>query len=258
MWKRFAICSLLMCQTLGWNLVAQDLDYEAARWHPLHFQPAINQASDEQCLACHREILEREVKSVSPAGVKAADSIAWYQTLDSYQGEQETFHRRHLTTPIAKNLMKLQCNTCHQGHDPREEAINPPTVANASFVLRKSVNPETTCLKCHGQMNYQIMGLPEPWEQSRTIFQTCLACHTAIRTVRHQVSYLNADAIEEAAQNDPDTCYGCHGGRAWYRVAYPYPRHAWPGAGGETPEWAKDRPVESELRFRLPATTAAK
>jgi nitrate/TMAO reductase-like tetraheme cytochrome c subunit len=251
MQKFFILCGLLLSGFSSY-IMAQELDYETARWHPLHFKPAIDKATDEQCLECHQEILQRRVKSESPAGVKAADSLAWYQTLAVYIGEQETFHRRHLVTPLAKELMNLKCNTCHQGHDPREEAPIPPTSSDAGFTLRKTVNPETTCLKCHGKMNYQIMGLPSPWEESRTVFQNCLTCHAAIRTVRHQVNYLNAEAIETAAQKDPDACYGCHGGRAWYRVAYPYPRHAWPGSAAQVPEWAKDRPTESNARFRLP------
>lgn len=229
-------------------------DYEAARWHPLHFKPAIDTATNEQCLACHQEILQRRVKPVSPAGVKAVDSVAWYQTLDVYEGTQETFHRRHLVTPLAKKLMNLKCNTCHQGHDPREEAVIPPTSQRASFALRKTVDPEATCLKCHGKMNYQVMGLPSAWETSRHMMgDNCLTCHAAIRTVRHQVNYLNAEAIEKAGQTSSDGCYGCHGGRAWYRVAYPYPRHSWPGSGDAVPDWAKNRPTQSEARFQLPA-----
>ncbi|MDM8546421.1 hypothetical protein [Candidatus Venteria ishoeyi] len=258
MQKSFTVWAVLVCQSLGWNVYAQDMDYESARWHPIHFKPAIDTAKDEQCLACHQEIIESKVKPESPAGVKAKDSLAWYQTLEVYQGEQETFHRRHLVTPLAKKLMNLKCNTCHQGHDPREAAPVPPTNSNAGFSLRKTVNPETTCLKCHGQMNYQVMGLPSPWPESHKLFTTCMTCHTVIRSVRHQVNYLNAEAIEAAAKESPDACYGCHGGRAWYRVAYPYPRHAWPGVGAEVPEWAKNRPTESEPRFRLPKQTAAK
>ena len=82
-----------------------NLDYERARWHPIHFKPAIDEATDEQCLACHTQILERKVLEQSPAGVKASESLAWYQTLDTYEGEQETFHRRHIVTSLAKHLM---------------------------------------------------------------------------------------------------------------------------------------------------------
>jgi hypothetical protein len=48
-------------------------------------------------------------------------------------------------------------------------------------------------------------------------------------------------------------CYGCHGGRQWYRISFPYPRHSWAGMPEETPDWAKNRPTESEARFRIPA-----
>ncbi|MFN4149232.1 MAG: hypothetical protein ACK4E4_06760, partial [Rhodocyclaceae bacterium] len=225
---------------------------------------AIDTATDDQCLACHKEILEDRVRDASPAGIKAANAKAWYQRLATYEGDQETFHRRHLVTPLAKKLMNLKCNTCHEGHDPREEApgssASQPQETTA-FTLRKQVNPETTCLKCHGQMPAkEIMGLPGPWPEVKETFQNdCLTCHAAFRTNRHQVNYLNAEAIEEAAKagqatkTGGDVCYGCHGGRAWYRIAYPYPRHPWPGMAPEVPDWAKNRPTQSEARFTQPA-----
>lgn len=229
---------------------------------PMHFRPAIEAARDDQCLACHREVLDDRVREASPAGVKAGASKSWYQQLATYAGEQDTFHRRHLVTPLAKELMNLSCNTCHQGSDPRDEAQatsatgTPP--GDHGFTLRKTVNPEATCLRCHGQMNVAVMGLPAPWPQSREIFgDSCLTCHAAIRTNRHQVTYLRADAIEAAGSRNADVCYGCHGGRSWYRVAYPYPRHAWEGMPAEVPGWAKGRPTRSEERFALPAAHQA-
>ena len=74
------------------------------------------------------------------------------------------------------------------------------------------------------------------------------------RTNRHNVTYLKAAGIENLAQAGSDTCYGCHGGRAWYRISYPYPRHAWPGMDPEVPEWAKDRPTASDPRYARPET----
>ncbi len=233
-------------------------DILRATYDPIHFRPAIEKATDEQCLACHREVLDDKVRETSPAGIKAANSKAWYQRMSTYTGEQDTFHRRHLTTPMAKELMNLSCTTCHQGSDPRDEA--PGTSATGTpqsdngFTLRKTVNPETTCLKCHGQMNATVMGLPSPWPESKEMFgNSCVTCHAAIRTNRHQVTYLKADAIEAAGQANGDVCYGCHGGRAWYRIEYPYPRHPWEGMSPDVPDWAKNRPVESEARFVLPA-----
>jgi nitrate/TMAO reductase-like tetraheme cytochrome c subunit len=229
-------------------------DYLRAAYSPLHFKPAIDMARDEQCLACHQEVLTDKVRERSPAGQNAQAVKAWYQQLDTYEGEQDTFHRRHLVTPLAKRLMNLRCNTCHQGHDPREEAPSPPTGVGAGYTLRKQVDPETICLKCHGQMGWENMGLPGPWEEAKEAFQNnCLICHATIRTVRHQVIYLNAAAIEEAGKSGADACHGCHGGRAWYRIAYPYPRHAWPGMPEQVPDWAKGRPAESEARFRFAA-----
>ncbi len=232
-----------------------------ATYSPLHFKPAIETATDAQCLACHKEVLEDRPRVASPAGAGAADSLAWYQHTSTYGGAQDSFHRRHLVTPMARQLMNLTCNTCHQGHDPREEAqgasATSASQADTGFTLRKQVNPETTCLKCHGQMPAkEIMGLPGPWPQVRDQFQNdCLLCHAAFRTNRHQVSYLNAEAIEAAAKagaatkNGGDVCYGCHGGRPWYRIAYPYARNPWPGMPEVTPEWARLRPRHSELRF---------
>lgn len=258
---------------LGWTIRQQGLspqstvvlpvggpstDHLRATYDPIHFKPAIDSATDAQCLACHREVLEDKVRETSPAGVKASTSKAWYQQLSTYQGEQDTFHRRHLVTAMAKELMNLSCTTCHQGHDPREEAQGSSATAapqsDKSFTLRKQVNVETTCLKCHGQMNAPVMGLPSPWPESKEMFgNSCLTCHAAIRTNRHQVSYLKAEAIEAAGAKNADTCYGCHGGRSWYRISYPYPRHAWEGMAPEVPDWARDRPTESETRFQLPA-----
>lgn len=234
-------------------------DLLRATYDPLHFKPAIESATDEQCLTCHREVLDDRVRETSPAGVRADNSKAWYQHLGTYQGKQDSFHRRHMISPLAQTLMKLHCNTCHLGHDPRDEA--PGTSATGvpsdetAFTLRKQVNVEQTCLKCHGQMDISVMGLPGPWLKTRGMFgNSCLTCHAAIRTERHQVNYLNAEAIEAAGAADSDACFGCHGGRAWYRLAYPYPRHAWPGMPAEIPAWASKRAHESEARFRLPSS----
>lgn len=245
-------------------LVAPSVEegYLRAVYDPLHFQPAIATARDEQCLACHREIIEDKVRERSPAGVSATVSKAWYQQLSTYEGEQETFHRRHLVTPLARELMNLSCNTCHEGHDPREEAPGSSATAESqntrNFTLRKQVNVETTCLKCHGQMPTQIMGLPGPWPEHKASFgDSCLTCHAGIRTHRHQVTYLKADAIEAAGAKNADVCYGCHGGRAWYRIAYPYARHPWPDMPADIPDWAQSRPNASEARF-LPHPSVTK
>lgn len=251
--RPYLLSVLFLLSAAGMTLEAasgtKDTNYHNSRWNALHFPPAINSATNEQCLQCHQEIIKRKVLDGSPSGVSTESTLAWYQTLTTYEGPQETFHRRHLTTPLAKNLMNLQCTTCHQGSDPRQEAPVPPD-NNTRFTLRKQINPDI-CLMCHGENPYQIMGLPSPWPESRDMFQdNCLLCHAAIRTNRHQVNFLNADAIEKAGKENSDSCYGCHGGRQWYSIPYPYPRHAWEGMSKEIPDWAKDRPNESELRFR--------
>ncbi len=234
------------------SAAAKPASYHAAKYDPIHFKPAIDKATDQQCLACHAEVLKPSVRKTSLAGVEATAVKAWYQETSTYQGEQDTFHRRHLDTALAKQLMNMRCTTCHEGNDPREEAPGSSATDFGHQTLRKMVNPETTCLKCHGKMNFEVMGLPGPWEQSKATFQNnCLLCHANIRSTRHQVNYLNAKAIEELAAkpNGGDVCFGCHGGRSWYRTHYPYPRHAWPGMDPNVPDWAKGRPTESEVRF---------
>lgn len=239
--------------------------YLDAVWSELHFKPAIDTATNAQCLACHAEILDHQPRTHAPAGVAASNVLAWYQTLDTYEGAQATFHARHLTTPLAREVMNLKCNFCHQGHDPREESgdssATSPVAALGDFRMRKQVNPEKSCLMCHGSFPAEIMGLEGGWHENREAFETedapngCLMCHAdQFRTVRHQVNYLNADAIEAKAQaGSSDLCLGCHGGRAWYRTSFPYPRHPWPDMAEETPDWAKDRPTESAPEHRVSA-----
>ncbi len=242
--------------------------YEAARWHPLHFKPAIETATDEQCLACHQDVLDRRVLARSPAGVETAKALAWYQTLDTYEGVQETLHRRHIVTPFASNVMNLSCNFCHQGSDHREEAPGSsatamPVGSDSGFTLRKVVNPSETCLLCHGRFTYELMdGVEGPWHEVRQDFEDeetkngCLTCHEELfRTVRHNVNYLRPQAIEDLAKSSSDVCLGCHGGRAWFRNSYPYPRHPWPDMPEEVPEWAKNRPTESKARFLVGVET---
>lgn len=230
----------------------EPVGHAAARWTPLHFKPAIEQADDKECLVCHAEVLKPSVRAQSPAGVRADQSLAWYQTLEVYSGNQDTFHRRHLVGELAKKYMNLRCNTCHQGHDSRDEAPGTSATTQASaYTLRKQVDPKT-CLMCHGQFNYEVMGLPGPWAQhGETFGNNCLMCHESIRTSRHNVNFLKARAIEAAGRESADHCYGCHGGRAWYRIPFPYPRHAWDGMDKDIPDWAKSRPTASDPRFLL-------
>ena len=213
-------------------------DYQRARYDPIHFKPAIDKATNTQCLACHAEVLEASVRNESTAGVKASQSKAWYQQVSTYQGEQDTFHRRHMSTAYAKQVMNLQCNTCHQGNDPRDEATGTSASnQNHRLTLRKMASAE-------------IMGLPEPWPKSKATFQNnCLLCHAAIRTNRHNVNYLNAAEIEKTAAKNTDVCYGCHGACPWYRISFPFARNKWEGMAADVPEWAKNRPATSEPRF---------
>lgn len=241
-----------MLTALALLLLSADPDYQRARWDPIHFKPAIERASDEQCLACHREVLEASVLPSSPAGVSSKKSLAWYQTLSTYAGDQDTFHRRHLVSELATQVMQLRCNTCHQGNSPRDEVSGSSATAQPDLTLRKMVDPQL-CLMCHGRFPNENMGVPGAWSEFGKLFaNNCLTCHAAIRTVRHQVNYLKPEAIEQAGAKNSDVCFGCHGGRQWYRPAFPYPRHPWPGAADVVPEWAKDRPTQSLPRFQLP------
>ncbi len=251
------------------------IDYERARFHPIHFPPAIGEASNEECLVCHQEILDHKPREESPAGVSADDTTAWYQTLDTYWQDQSSFHWRHLESDFSKMVMNLECSFCHQGNDPREESPDMLLTrerftadAQPEFTLRKMVNPETTCLRCHGQMPdpVEIMGLGGEWHEVRGDMEWpeapngCLSCHAELyRTARHNVDYLKAHSIEEVARaGSSDTCYGCHGGRAWYRISYPYPRHDWPGMfDDEMPAWAEGRPTESDAQYVLPEPQTA-
>jgi hypothetical protein len=249
--RLLALSTLLGGLSAGSGVLAEpSIPYDQARWDPIHFKPAIDQATNEDCLACHKEVLDQQVREQSPAGVTKQEALAWYQTLDTYKGEQDTLHRRHLVTDYATQVMDLKCNTCHQGNDPREETANSHATGSGDLTQRKHVDPNI-CLMCHGQHNATIMGVPPgDWRESGAAFAfDCMICHANIRTNRHQVNFLKPDAIEALAKEDKDVCFGCHGGRAWYRIEFPYPRHPWPNAGSVVPDWAKDRPTESEARF---------
>lgn len=220
---KFIVNNLLLIFVIAFANTAIAKDYQKAKWDPIHFKPQIEMATDAQCLGCHQEILDRKVLQSSPAGVKSDQSMAWYQHLNTYSGEQDTFHRRHLLSEYSKKVMNLKCNTCHQGNDPREETANSSTTTPKDLTQRKMVNPDV-CLLCHGKFNAAIMvGLNGDWRESGATFNNdCLACHIAIRKNRHNADFLNAGVIEVEGKKDSDVCYGCHGGRAWYAISYPY------------------------------------
>lgn len=215
----YYLTGLFVLSLLTVSCSKKPLDYQRAKYDPIHFLPQINQASNDDCLKCHKEILENRVQPM-PSGQE--NKKAWYQHLVTYQGKQDNFHYRHLVAPYAKEVMDLKCNFCHQGNDPREES---PNTQGGNFTMRKMVNPEKICLRCHGQHPYQLMvGLSKPWEEERDNFQNnCLLCHAGIRTKRHEVEYLHKENIEALAkEKGGDICFGCHGGRAWYKINYPY------------------------------------
>ena len=247
--------SILMAIVAPWAMLSSfaaaepPTDYQSARWNPLHFKPAIDEATDEQCLACHRDVIERKAMTTSPAGRDAEETLAWYQTLDAYEGPQDTFHRRHLVSPLAKRLMNFRCNSCHQGHDPKDEASGTTDDGQTDLTLRKTVDPDI-CLMCHGKFDFTVMpGLAGDWTEVHGQFNNdCMVCHTEFRTKRHLVNFLNAEEIEQAGREDSDTCYGCHGGRTWYAIPYPYVRRPWLTRMPAEPDWAKGRPTEYDAR----------
>ncbi len=259
------ISHLLLLFLVMVNTTTIAKDYQKAKWDPIHFKPQIETATDEQCLVCHQEILSKKILQKSPAGLESNQVLAWYQTLNTYKGEQDTFHRRHLLSKYSKKVMKFKCNTCHQGNDPKDETANSSVTTPKDLTQRKSVDPNI-CLMCHGKFAWTDMdnpkindpkkpeiimtGLTGDWVKVRSTFKNnCLLCHAIIRTNRHNVNFLNAKAIEDEGKKDGDSCYGCHGGRSWYRINYPYPRHDWPNMAKKIPEWAKNRPTKSKQRF---------
>ncbi len=237
-----------------------------ARMDPLHFKPAIETATNEQCLQCHQEILQRKPREVTQAGVKSEDTLAWYQTVHTYVGKQDTFHRRHLRHLLAESdplnapddadpppiLMTLNCNTCHQGHNINKEVTSDVHSSYSQPAFGKKVATET-CLMCHGKFDYNTMpGITGPWLEVADAFSNnCMACHSIFRTNSHNVNFLNKEGIQQAGATDGETCFGCHGGRSWYKIAYPYARNPWPGMSPIIPHWAKDRATKSRPRFLI-------
>jgi hypothetical protein len=222
-------------------VAAPAVDYQRARFDPIHFQPAIAQASDAQCLACHEEVLKPSMREQSPAGVKAA-TTAWYQQTNTYQGAQETFHRRHLSTPLARSLMDLRCNTCHEGHDQRDEhpLSSATSQRNGGFPAqaRESRNhlpqvpwpdelqrdgPARALAQEQGDVPEQLPAVPRGDPHHR-----------------HQVNYLKAEAIEAAATGNAATCATAATAAA-PGIASPTPIRATPGKAW-TPRCPTRRP----------------
>lgn len=229
-------------------------DLYVDRMDPVHFPPEIFQTKDSKCLQCHSDLMEKKVLARSPSGISSSGKLAWYQYTSTYEGSQMMFHSRHRDSPLSRQLMNLECRFCHRGNDPLPGEFSTSSKMR-NPVLRKSVSAEKICLRCHGTFPFSIMGLPGDWGEIKDHYSgNCLTCHSTIRTNRHNVSYLNAGEIERKAMENPEVCYGCHGGRAWYRSSYPYPRNPWPGMPG-MPEKTSDRampgPGKSEALFRI-------
>jgi hypothetical protein len=199
-----------------------------ARRTPVHFPPLASRTDDSVCLACHWDQIFESPRVAAPAGLLREDAGAWYQELSTYAGRQESFHWRHYSGDYARDVLRLRCNTCHHGHDPLEQAAL--SESGETVALRKRVNP-MLCLKCHGRFPDHDPLITLPWEEARRDFDgNCLVCHAADAARRHQARFLARERIERRAAESSDVCYGCHGGRAWYRVS------ASAGSGAAGPE----------------------
>lgn len=162
-----------------------------------------------RCQPCHGVLLESKPLAESPAGLKAKDATAWYQRVPTYQGEQQDFHWRHMASDFAKEVMRFQCDTCHPGFDPsrRMPVQGDP---GTEKVLRKRVNP-LICVNCHGLFPAHLEGFSGTY--------TCWVCHRGDAARQHTHPTLNRDNILRLSANEPEVCYGCHGGRAWYAIS---------------------------------------
>lgn len=175
-------------------------------------------SADGRCRACHANQLDHVPRRTSPAGLDRDDARAPYQRLDTYAGEQSSFHWRHRNSPYASEVMRMQCQSCHLGRDPDLPALQADD-PRYPVALRKRVNP-ALCVNCHGQFPDHRAAFAGNWAQARNQFDgNCLVCHQADATRRHRSPLLAREEIERRGARSGDACYGCHGGRAWYAVS---------------------------------------
>jgi hypothetical protein len=171
----------------------------------------------DRCLTCHGSLVEALPHASSPAGLPARQASAWYQRVATYSGAQQNFHWRHLLSPFARQVMRAECDTCHPGFDPRKPmpAGDDP---RSRRPLRKRVDP-ALCINCHGAFPDHREAFTGTWEVACDEFDnTCLVCHRGDAARNHGHPLLDREGILKRVQQDPDVCYGCHGGRAWYAV----------------------------------------
>lgn len=191
----------------------------------------------DRCLTCHGSLVEVLPRSNSPSGLPAKEATAWYQRVPTYMGEQHNFHWRHLMSPYARQVMRPECDTCHPGFDPRKP-LPPAGDPAAERPLRKRVNP-AICVNCHGAYPDHREEFSGSWIETRHEFDnTCLVCHRGDAAKRHNHPLLNKESILQLSKTEPDVCYGCHGGRAWYAVSPASIR-------GSAFDWGKAKGVSS-------------
>lgn len=85
--------------------------------------------------------------------------------MSTYQGAQDTFHRRHLTTEYATKVMQMRCTTCHEG-SPRatKPPTRPPTTRTVALTLQNG-QPRDFLSQVPREDDHEIMGLPGPWNE---------------------------------------------------------------------------------------------
>jgi hypothetical protein len=211
-----------------------------ASYSPLHFKPAIDTATDAQCLACHKEVLEDKPRVASPAGVRAADSIAWYQRTSTYSGEQDSFPSPAPGDADGAGLDEPALHHLPSGPGPARGSAgllgdgDAPDRSPASPCASRSIRKPPASSATASFRPRRSWACPARGPRSRTCSRTTAwRCHAAIRTNRHQVSYLNADAIEAAARegtaNKPAATSATAATVAAPGTASPTPMRATPG-----------------------------
>lgn len=217
--RRFLSLALALV-ALGASLAGAETDPRSERHRKiLSRSEAIPEGDspDGRCRVCHGQLLVAP-RAESPAGLASDDAMAAYQRLTTYAGGQENFHWRHRDSPYARQMMRIQCQDCHPGRDPRQPALARDDPRHPRM-LRKQVDP-VLCVNCHGRFPDHRTAFAGNWMQARAAFAgNCLVCHAADAGRRHASTLLAGAEIERQGAASGDVCYGCHGGRAWYAVS---------------------------------------
>jgi hypothetical protein len=203
----------------GTSVAEVDPEYERHRrlWERSHFPPG-EDSLDGRCLGCHADVLEQAPRRAMPAGALPEGLLPPYQRLATYDGGQASFHWRHRRSSYAQSVMRMRCQSCHRGRDPRLPEVHRHE-REFPVALRKRVHPNL-CVNCHGRFPDHRAAFDGDWPAVRQRFDgNCLVCHEGDSARRHHNPLLDREAVEAQARDSGDVCYGCHGGRAWYRVS---------------------------------------